>query len=393
MILWLNPIAGISGDMMLGALLDLGAPIETLREAIASTGITGWTLDVESVERQGVRALHAVVDVDDVVSERHAHELITMAERARPREAADLAAAAVRALARIESRIHDTPVESVHLHELGGVDTIVDTVGVASALHALDIDEVWSGPVGLGVGQTRAAHGIIPVPAPATLELLRGSRVRGIDSDTETVTPTGAALLAAANTRYGPVPEMTMDAVGYGAGTRDTPGRPNVLTAVLGTRLRSESRPDAMIVLDTTVDDVTGEILGELIPALLTAGAADAWITPVVGKKNRPAHVISALCTPSTMTVVEECLLTRTGSLGVRRTHVDRRTLPRHMEVVNVDGHDVRVKVGPHRSKPEHDDLVAVSTATGVPLRSVAERVQTLVNDHHTHTHTHPHTH
>ncbi|OZC85307.1 TIGR00299 family protein [Rhodococcus sp. 06-418-1B] len=391
MILWLNPIAGISGDMMLGALLDLGAPIETIRDAIASTGITGWNLDVESVERQGVRALHAVVDVDDVVSERHAHELITMAEKAMPREAADLAGAAVRALARIESRIHDTPVESVHLHELGGVDTIVDTVGVAAALHALDIDEVWSGPVGLGVGQTRAAHGIIPVPAPATLELLRGSRVRGIDSDNETVTPTGAALLAAANTRYGPVPEMTMDAVGYGAGTRDTQGRPNVLTAVLGTRLRSESRHDAMIVMDTTVDDVTGEILGELIPALLTAGAADAWITPVVGKKNRPAHVISALCTPLTVTVVEECLLTRTGSLGVRRTHVDRRSLPRHMEVVNVDGHHVRVKVGPHRSKPEHDDLVAVSTATGESLRSVAERVQALVNDHHTHPH--PHTH
>ena len=214
----------------------LGAPIEAVRAAIASTGITGWSVNPTSVQRQGIRALHAVVDVDEIVTERHASELLEMAGRAVPHEAAELAVSAIRSLAAVESRTHGVPLESVHLHELGGVDTIVDTVGVAAALHALNIDEVWSGAVGLGIGQTHAAHGILPVPAPATLGLLRGATVVGIDSAKETVTPTGAGLLAAIGTRYGPVPEMTIHAVGYGAGTRDTPGRPNVLTAVLGAK-------------------------------------------------------------------------------------------------------------------------------------------------------------
>ena len=288
MILWLNPIAGISGDMLLGALLDLGAPIETVRAAIASTGITGWSVNPTSVQRQGIRALHAVVDVDEIVTERHASELLEMAGRAVPHEAAELAVSAIRSLAAVESRTHGLPIESVHLHELGGVDTIVDTVGVAAALHALNIDEVWSGAVGLGIGQTHAAHGILPVPAPATLGLLRGAKVVGIDSANETVTPTGAALLAAIGTRYGPVPEMTIHAVGYGAGTRDTPGRPNVLTAVLGAKTAVRQTIDPMVMIETTVDDVTGEVLGELVGELLQAGAADAWIAAGGGQEESP---------------------------------------------------------------------------------------------------------
>ncbi len=388
MILWLNPVAGISGDMLLGALLDLGAPIDAIRAAVTSTGITGWSVDPTSVDRQGIRALHAVVEVDEIVTERHASELLEMASRAVPFEAAELASSAIHALAVIESRTHGVPVESVHLHELGGVDTIVDTVGVAAALHALDIDEVWSGPVGLGIGQTHAAHGILPVPAPATLQLLRGADVVGIDSGKETVTPTGAALLAAIGTQYGPVPEMTIQAVGYGAGTRDTPGRPNVLTAVLGSRVGTRGATDPMVLVETTVDDVTGEVLGELVGELLVAGAADAWIAPVVGKKNRPAHVISALCASHATADVEECLLSSTGSLGLRRTMVDRRSLPRTWIQVEVAGVPVRVKVGPHRAKPEHDDLRTVAAATGLPIRTTAEQVQALVPKH-----THPHTH
>ncbi|CAN5417146.1 nickel pincer cofactor biosynthesis protein LarC [soil metagenome] len=388
MILWLNPIAGISGDMLLGALLDLGAPIDTVRAAITSTGITGWSVDPTSVQRQGLRAVQAVVEVDEIVTERHAVELLEMAGRAVPTAAAELATSAVRALAAIESRTHGLPVESVHLHELGGVDTIVDTVGVAVALHALDIDEVWSGPVGLGIGQTRSAHGILPIPAPATLGLLRGADVIGIDSAKETVTPTGAALLAAMGTRYGPVPEMTIRAVGYGAGSRDTPGRPNILTAVLGSKSKVHNTIDAMVMIETTVDDVTGEVLGELVGELLLSGAADAWIAPVVGKKNRPAHVISALCRSHAVASVEDCLLSRTGSLGLRRTTVDRRTLSRTWTQVDIAGIPVRVKVGPHRAKPEHDDLRKVAAATGIPVRAAADQVQALIADH---SHTSPH--
>ncbi|OAK54395.1 nickel pincer cofactor biosynthesis protein LarC [Rhodococcoides kyotonense] len=375
MILWLNPIAGISGDMMLGALLDLGAPIDVVRDAIESTGITGWTLETESVERQGVRATHAIVTVDDHVPARHASELLDMASRAMPEQVSQFAVRAIRSVAETEAKIHDSTVEKVHLHELGGVDTIVDTVGVAAALAALDITAVYSGAVGLGIGQTHAAHGLLPVPAPATLGLLRGARVVGVDTDTETVTPTGAALLATSGTRYGPVPAMTMHSVGYGAGTRDTPGRPNVLTAVLGTPVSDADPVDAMVVLETNLDDVTGEVLAVVVERLLAAGAADAWISPGTGKKGRPMHTVSALCSQLAAATVEERLLAETGTLGVRRTIVDRRTLPRRWIDVEIEGMTVRVKVGPHRAKPEHDDLHRVSDATGIPVRTLADRV------------------
>ncbi|SNS44276.1 nickel pincer cofactor biosynthesis protein LarC [Rhodococcoides kyotonense] len=379
MILWLNPIAGVSGDMMLGALLDLGAPIDKVRAAIESTGITGWSVTTESVERQGVRATHAVVTVDEHVPARHASELLEMAARAVPEEVSDFAVRAIRSLAETEAKIHDSTVEEVHLHELGGVDTIVDTVGVAAALEALGVTAVYSGPVGLGIGQTHAAHGLLPVPAPATLGLLRGARVVGVDTDTETVTPTGAALLATSGARYDPVPAMTMHSVGYGAGGRDTPGRPNDLTAVLGTPVSQTDPVEAMVVLETNLDDVTGEVLGELIPRLLEAGAADAWISPAIGKKGRPMHTVSALCARHVAGSVEERLVAETGTLGVRRTIVDRRTLPRRWTDVEIEGMTVRVKIGPHRAKPEHDDLHRVSEATGIPVRELAERVAGVV--------------
>ncbi|MCC9204269.1 nickel pincer cofactor biosynthesis protein LarC [Arthrobacter sp. zg-Y769] len=375
MILFLNPIAGLSGDMLLGALVDLGAPLESIRASIEATGITGWRLTAESVERQGVRATHAVVEVDDVVPARAAADLLKMASLATPPEVAAMAVAAINSLAEVESRIHGVPAASVHLHELGGVDTIVDTVGVAAALQALDISEVWSGPVGLGTGQVKAAHGLLPVPAPATLALLKNVPVVGIDTTTETVTPTGAALLRAMNARFGPMPAMTIRDTGYGAGTRDTPGRPNVVTAVLGTPALNTAHTQSMTMLETTVDDVTGEVLGHLINELLEAGAADAWIAPVVGKKNRPAHVISALCLHQSVPSVEERLLKSTGTLGVRHTLVDRRALPREWSKVDVEGSSVRIKIGPHRVKPEHADLVAASEATGIPLRVLADRI------------------
>lgn len=381
MILSLNPVSGISGDMLLGALLDLGAPMEAVRTAIDATGITGWDLRTRSVEREGVRALHAVVEVDEIVPARRAADLLAMAGRATPAPVAAMATSAITSLASVESRIHGVPVADVHLHELGGVDTIVDTVGVAAALNALAISQVWSGPLGMGTGQTSAAHGVLPVPAPATLHLLTGAQVIGIDSRLETVTPTGAALLDAMGTRFGPAPLMTIQNVGYGAGTRETPGRPNVLTAVLGSPVGGSGHVEAMTMLETTVDDVTGEVLGALIPELLTAGAADAWLVPAIGKKNRPAQLVSALCEPHAADAVENHLLRSTGTLGVRRTTVLRRSVPREWTTVELAGFTVRVKIGPHTAKPEHDDLAAIADATGVPVRILADQARALIDD------------
>lgn len=376
MIVWLNPTAGLSGDMLLGALLDLGAPLDAVRAAIASTGVQGWSVEPIRVQRKGIRALHAQVAVTDSASERSAAELIELVSGAQPEPVGAVARAAVLSLAEVEADIHGMSIDEVHLHELGGIDTVVDTVGVAAAAHALGLSSVWSTPLRLGHGQTISAHGMLPVPAPATLALLVGVPIVGVPGGSETVTPTGAALLAALGCRYGEIPAMTLARTGYGAGTRDTPERPNVLTALLGLPTVTSSGREPLTVLETTVDDVTGEVLGQLIDRLLSAGAVDAWIASVTGKKNRPTQVITALCQPSDDAAVTAVLMAETGTLGVRRIDAQRDVLPRSEGRVIVAGHEVRVKVGPHRAKPEYDDLVEIARATGAPVRVIADRAQ-----------------
>jgi uncharacterized protein (TIGR00299 family) protein len=388
-ILWLNPFSGISGDMLLGALLDLGAPLDAVRAAVASTGLTGWELTAGPVRRAGLAACQARVRVDDEVPARSATDLLTLARAAVPAAAGQLAAAAITALAEAEGRIHGVPAADVHLHELGGVDTVVDTVGVAAALHALQVSEVWSAPLALGAGVIEMRHGQFPSPAPATVALLDGAQVSGLQPRAgaapgatagETVTPTGAALLRAAGCRYGPMPAMRLAASGYGAGSRDIPGRPNVLPALLGDPVAEEpvaeepvaGTTETLILVETTVDDVTGELLGDLPGLLLGAGALDAWITAVTGKKGRPAHIVTALCRPGQDEPVQARLLAETGSLGARRHPVQRRALPRREAEATVQGHRIRVKIGPHGAKPEHDDVAAAALATGLPRRVVA---------------------
>jgi uncharacterized protein (TIGR00299 family) protein len=385
MIVWLNPLSGLSGDMLLGALLDLGASIDEIDAAVTSTGVGGWKIVVTDVDRQGVRARRAEVTIDEVVPGRAAAELIDMVARVRPHSVAQVATRAVRLLAEVEAKIHGVPVAEVHLHELGGVDTVVDTVGVAAALHSLGVTELWSGPLRLGAGQIQSAHGLIPVPAPATLALLDGVPVVGIDSTSETVTPTGAALLKAAGCRFGPMPPMILGQTGYGAGGRDTAGRPNVLPAVSGVRSdRDEQmvgRLESMMMIETTVDDVTGEVLGNLITQLLERGAADAWIAPVIGKKNRPTQVVTALCHEADAADIETVLLTETGSLGVRRRSIERRVLPRDQSEIRVAGLPVRVKSGPYHDKPEFEDLLHVARESGLTLREVSNLASTAIEN------------
>ncbi|MEJ3654198.1 nickel pincer cofactor biosynthesis protein LarC [Actinomycetes bacterium KLBMP 9759] len=364
--LWLNPFSGISGDMFLGALLDLGAPLDGVRAAVASTGLTGWSLDAQRVTRAGVSATRAVVTVGDAATERRAAELLAHIERAPD---AALAMAAVRAIAEVEAGIHGSDPAEVHLHEIGGLDTVVDTVGVAAALRLLGVTELGSGPLALGTGTVDTRHGTLPLPAPATAALLAstGAPVTGA-GEGETVTPTGAALLVAAGTTFGPVPAMALRRVGYGAGGRDPAGRANVLQALIGDPLAA---PAAMTLLETNVDDVTGEVLGHLVELLLAAGAADAWLTPIVMKKGRPAHTVHVLAAPEHADACERVVLAETGSLGIRRSPVERLALPRHRTTVDVDGHEIRLKHGPWGTKPEHDDVAAAAAALGLPLRVV----------------------
>ncbi len=371
MILWLNPATGISGDMLLGALLDLGAPLDGVRAAVAATGLTGWDLGAEQVSRGGLRATRAIVTVRDGAASRRAKELRELVGYAGP--AAALAGRAVAALAEVEAGLHGVGVDEVHLHEIGGHDTVVDAVGVAAALHLLGVTAVHCGPLAMGAGTVRTRHGELPLPAPATAALLARAGAPVVPSAIvgETVTPTGIALLIAAGARFGPPPAMDVAGVGYGAGGREVTGRPNVLQALLG---RATGAVDAMILLETNVDDVTGEVLGHLLGRLLDAGAADAWITPIVMKKSRPAHTVHVLAAAARAEECERIVLGETGSLGLRRSPVDRVVLPRKITIVTVDGHEIRLKHGPWGIKPEYDDVAAAAAALGLTLREAARR-------------------
>jgi uncharacterized protein (TIGR00299 family) protein len=374
--LWLNPVNGISGDMLLGALLDLGAPLDEVRSAVASTGISGWSLDCARVDAGGLQATQAVVAVDGAARARSGPELLEAVRRATPARVADIAAGAVSALVRVEAELHGVDAADVHLHELGGVDTVVDTVGVAAAIVALGIDRVVCSPIAVGYGTVSTAHGVLPVPAPATLALLSGAHVVGTDVAGETITPTGAALLLALGASYGALPAVRIARAGYGAGTRRLPSRPNVLPAAL---VQPVGAVTSMTVVETNVDDATGELLGHVIAAAIAAGAADAWVTPIVMKKGRPAHTVHALVEPSAAPAVTELLLRETGSLGVRLLPVERVAAERGTETVTFGGHTVRVKRGPWGAKAEWDDVVSVAASLGRSARSVAADVAALL--------------
>jgi pyridinium-3,5-bisthiocarboxylic acid mononucleotide nickel chelatase len=376
-ICWISPFTGLAGDMLLGALVDAGAPLDAVREAVAATGLTGWELSCEQVTSHGLSATRLRVEVTDPATERCAAELIAMASRVTSRPVAALAIRALTAIAEAEARLHVTSPAEVHLHELGGHDTLIDIVGAAAALHALGVTAVHCAPLPLGTGQVRTAHGFLPCPAPATLALLEGAVITGTDLPGETVTPTAAALLSAAGARYGPVPPVTLARTGYGAGARSLPDRPNVASVTLGAAPRPASPGTQSVeILETNIDDVTGETLGYMIASALTAGALDAWVTPAVMKKGRPAHVLHILASPDRVADLEELIFTETGTLGVRHSAVTRTVLPRRTTTVDIGGASVKVKHGPHGAKPEHDDLAAAAARLGIPLRAVAERTR-----------------
>ena len=375
MICWINPFTGLAGDMLLGALLDAGAPLDAVRAAITATGLTGWELTSERTTSHGLSATRVHVEVRDPVTERRAADLITLASMSTPQPVADFAVRALTAIAAAEAALHDADPHAVHLHELGGHDTVIDIIGTAAALHALGVTAVHSAPLPLGTGRIRTRHGILPCPAPATLSLLEGAAVTGTGLPGETVTPTAAALLRAAATRYGPPPAMTLARTGYGAGSRQLPDRPNVASVTLGV-VTSGAGADAesVEILETNLDDVTGETLGYVITRALAAGALDAWVTPAVMKKGRPAQILHVLTRPQDTPALQQLIFAETGTLGIRRSAVSRTPLPRHSTTIDLDGIPIRVKRGPHGAKPEHDDLATAAGILGLPLRVVAER-------------------
>jgi uncharacterized protein (TIGR00299 family) protein len=382
---WFHCFAGIAGDMALGSLVDAGADLDEVRALLGRLPVSGWELEVEATMRGGIAATRAVVHAaDDGVVRTYAHISGLVDEARLPQRVRDRAQATFATLAEVEGRLHRRPTEQVHFHEVGSLDAIVDVVGTCSALEVLGVGEVWASPVATGTGMVRTAHGILPNPAPAVVELLRGAPTYGRDVQVELTTPTGAALLAATVTGWGPLPAMTVTATGFGAGTRDLEGLPNLTQVVIG---EGRTAPEAaqppgsgkgqpVVLLEVNVDDATGETLAHAVAGLLDAGAHDAWITPIVMKKGRPAHTVSALVDPALSTQVAQMMVAETGSLGVRGQSLERWPSARKAGEVDVDGVPVRVKVSPGRVKIEHDDAVRAARRTGLPLREVVSRAQ-----------------
>lgn len=374
-IAYFNPFCGIAGDMALGACVDAGADVDRVRDLVGLVAVEGWTLSAETVLRGGIAAVRAVVQAEETSVVRTAEHITGLiAEAPLPERVKSRSLAVFARLAEVEGRLHRRPPSQVHFHEVGGIDAIVDVVGTCAALEILGVDRVAGGPVATGVGMTRSAHGLIPVPAPAVVELLRGAPTAHVDIPHELTTPTGAALLAALAEEWGAMPAMTITASGYGAGTREIEGRVNAVQLVIGTTADASIGADTgqpLIELAVNVDDATGETLAHTVTAVLEAGAADAWITPVLMKKGRPGHIVTALVDRPVATDVARVLTSETGSLGVRARPVDRWAASRSFASVDVDGHPIRIKVTSGRTKIEHDDAAAVARETGRPLREV----------------------
>jgi uncharacterized protein (TIGR00299 family) protein len=383
--LYLDCVGGVAGDMVLASLIDAGASLDAVRSGLP---IAGLDLRVERVQRQGLAALALTV----VTGDDHAHRnwfdvraLIdsgSMPERARGR-----AHAAFARLAEAEGRVHGVPPEEVTFHEVGALDAIADICGVALALEDLGIDDVVCSPLPLGRGVTRGAHGLLPLPAPATVELLRGAKVYGVDAVGETVTPTGAALVASLASSFGPAPPMTLMSAGSGAGTWDPDHVPNVVRSLIGAPTEAPPRQDGPLILETNLDDLLPEFVPDVLEACLAAGAVDVWTTPALMKRGRPGLTLAALVHAVDEREVAEAILRHTTALGLRVRRTEHRwALTREFRTVEVDGLTVSVKVGllddeVVNLKPEHRDCVRVAGQLGRSVKAVW--VAALAQAHH----------
>jgi pyridinium-3,5-bisthiocarboxylic acid mononucleotide nickel chelatase len=388
-ILHIDPFSGASGDMLLGALVDAGADIEQVRGSLTRLGIDGWELRVSEVVRGGLRAC----SVDVVVADEHPQprpwrDIRRLLVEAPLDEAiAERALATFTRLAEAEAVVHAVPAEEVHFHEVGGLDAIVDIVGVCAAVQLLGVQRVTASRVPLGHGAVRTTHGLLPVPAPAVLEILRGLPVVGGEQGVELCTPTGAALLAALVEDWHALPAMAVSAIGYGAGSREL-RHPNILRVALGEGVLGDGAEDAgggggavaepLVMLEATIDDMSGELTPAVLDAVRAAGARDAWVRQVLMKKGRPGVELVALVAPGDVPVVRRELFRQSTTLGVREHVVHRQALDRLTASVDVAGHPVRVKLGRLDAEvvnvaPEFDDCAAVAARTGLAVKTVME--------------------
>jgi pyridinium-3,5-bisthiocarboxylic acid mononucleotide nickel chelatase len=379
-IAYLDAFSGISGDMTVGAWLDLGLPLAAVRDAVASLALHGVAVEAERTQRAGIDATKFHVRIDHGGhGHHHAHrpyadirDLLVASRLAAP--VRDRALAIFERLAEAEGGVHGVPPAAVEFHEVGALDAIVDVVGAALGVTALGIDELYVSPLPMGQGRVQAAHGPLPVPGPAVVALLRGWPVRFEDGAAELVTPTGAAIVAAL-AKPGPVPEMRVTAAGYGAGDRTLADRPNLLRVVLGEPV-AQPGTDEVVVLEATIDDLNPQLYEHVLERLLSAGARDAFLVPVVMKRSRPATMLRVLAPPAERDRLAAIVFAETSTIGLRWTTWQRMVLPREERTVETPWGAVRVKIargpdGTPNVAPEFEDCRRLATEKGVALKLV----------------------
>jgi pyridinium-3,5-bisthiocarboxylic acid mononucleotide nickel chelatase len=381
---WFDCASGVSGDMLLGALVDAGAPVSVMQAAVDAASPEPVRLHTEVVSRCGLRATRVHVTAPTSTTPRSWVDVRALLDHARLEpEVRGLAIAAFARLADAEATVHGTSAEEIHFHEVGALDAIADVVGTAAGLAALGLDTVYASPVAVGSGTVQTQHGLLPVPAPAVAELLRDVPTYGGGAGVELATPTGAALLTAAVAAFGDQPPMRVQRQAVGAGGRDLADRPNVVRLLVGEPAGAAS---TTVVLEANVDDLDPRLWPSVLARLLEAGASDAWLVPILMKKGRPGHLLSVLAESDVADRLRTIMFTETSTIGVRETPVVKRALSREEHVVHVDGEQVRVKTATLdgvvvNAQPEYEDVAAVAAAIGRPVKQVMAAAQAAIRD------------
>jgi len=374
---WVDATGGLSGDMLLGACLDAGADPSVVRDAIDRLDLPERVeVTSEPAQRAGIGATRAIVSTAESRHRRTLPDVLALLEGLDPAVGTP-ATEVFRHLADAEGRVHRVPADEVHFHEVGALDSIADVVGVVAALVSLDLDRLVCSPIALGGGRAHTEHGPIPVPGPAVVELLRAHDAPGFGGpvDIELATPTGVALMVTLADEFGPLPEIRPELVGVGAGTAEPEGHANLTRLVVGSPVAGATAVRE-VVLEANVDDLDPRLWPGVLAALMEAGASDAWLTPILMKKGRPAHTLSVLAQPARVEELERVVLAHTTTIGLRRYAVDKVALPRETAEVEVYGEPVRVKLARLDGEvvtatPEYDDVARVAAAKGLPERVV----------------------
>lgn len=391
--------SGISGDMTLGALIDLGVDAEVIQAAIRSMGLPELTITASEVKKCGFRALSVAIGHPPEHAHRHLHHITEMIDRATdiPDSAKELAKRIFGHVAVAEAKVHGTTLEKVHFHEVGAIDSIADIVGVAVAIETLGIRSAMASPIPTGMGCIEIDHGKVSLPAPATAEILKGIPIAPSHIAAELTTPTGAAIIKELCAGFGPLPSFSVNAIGYGAGTMDLPGQANILRVMLGTRPdqnfnsgrsfagHPHTDHDQVVVLETNLDDATGEQLADCTNRLFEAGALDVTQTPCTMKKGRSGVVVSVITLPERAAVMEELIFRHTPSIGIRRHWADRDILPREPMVIatclgEVSAKSVQLPGGSRRIKVESDDAAKLASQHSVSLQDIQRLAETACN-------------